>query len=336
MVELTADGSDEGTPSAGEEEILGELARALRRLPDPVVLRFVRHQGWIREALEDHAAVGLGVAVGTLLARYKEASALRASGRELLERWATGEASGDDVRGRALARIFAIDAAGGPVVSAYRTRYLPKGRIERDEVGSWVRSRRAIGLRTARRTTRPEPGWRVASVELIAYLEPDSPWAKHVLVPEQGALRDLKFLAGRLMSRYGWIEAEAVTFVLTGLPPWLPRIRASTVERMPWTSASIIELRVSPRASPGEVAATYRKVRAKLIGVDRRRKDMQSPERAELAVFAFERADGRSWRSIMDEWNEQASTTYRRYADVRSYARDARSAFRAITGTELS
>src|SRR5713226_2425100 len=95
-----------------EQEVLAKLARLLNRTLDPYVLDYAERQDWISDVFAEVASgVELEEAVESLKERYLQAAELRASGRagsggSGVELW------GDDVRGQALARIFAADASG--------------------------------------------------------------------------------------------------------------------------------------------------------------------------------------------------------------------------------
>jgi hypothetical protein len=318
-------------------DVQAELRRALGHEPDAAIVDYLEEQGWLGDVADDVAAgVELPEAIDSLVAHYHSAAAFR-SGRSRAgrpRRVATGLADRSEVRGLALSRIFAIDAARDARVEAFRRRWLHGSALSPAQVEPWLH---------ARRPTRKKPrgpagtsgrrGPRSVSVELLSYLLPGSPSSHAMVIPARGPLQELKWLAEALSRRYGWAPAEATTFVLTDQVPRLPLARASIVYRSPWTAASTIELEISPRMKPAEVAGLYRRVRAQALGAGQRRKDLQATDRAELAVFAFEHAGDAPWRAVMELWN--AANIGRAYTDVRAFTRDCLQAFRGVTGMDL-
>lgn len=152
-------------------------------------------------------------------------------------------------------------------------------------------------------------------------------------------LTALKELAGLLVREYPlWVEAEAVAFVFTGRPPIPVRGRASLrASRVRALGTVVLEL--SPHLEPGEVLSLYRAARGDLLGADERVR-RPSEQRIKLARFVARANTGRSWRDAMDAWNavvddSEAGDDRRRYQDYRSFRRDAREAYRQVTGDEL-
>ena len=54
---------------------------------------------------------------------------------------------------------------------------------------------------------------------------------------------------------------------------------------------------------------------------------------AEIAVFAAENNDGRTWGDVMHDWNKKDQEN--RYSDVRLFTRDCRKAYARVTGAKL-
>jgi hypothetical protein len=326
----------------GEPEVLRRLHGRLGRAPDPRLLDYAIKEQWIDAAVEEvRSGVDLDEAVDGLLERYRGIAAL-VSERSPADR--PRMELGPDARGLALADIFAIDASRSPEVAAFRREVLHDRLLAWEEVGSWIATARAAdrpgdtGGQAREDHRRPardrEKAPRAVRVETLSYLLPGSVWPHVALIGHSWPLRALRDVSSTLPTRYGWVPSEATTFVLTGLPPLLPRIRAQTVHRSVWPAATIIELEISPRTAPSEVAAVYRKVRSSVLGNGRRSRKLAGSVRAELAVHAFRLNDGRTWREAMEAWNA-GCTESRRYQDLRSFTRDCREAFLLVTGEYL-
>ena len=139
-------------------------------------------------------------------------------------------------------------------------------------------------------------------------------------------------MARRLVQGFGWPEAFMTTFVLTDRPPDRPNVlgyttRYSTV--MP--SMNWVELRVLPLAvAPRDLETIYRRIRSEAIGGERVRS--LSEKTAALAVFWEE-----TWELAVSDRRVQWNSRYPdwAYPDPRgNFSRDAREAFRKVTGLE--
>jgi hypothetical protein len=223
-------------------------------------------------------------------------------------------------------------------VGAFR-RVVLKGRLlAPEEVPDWVEAQRGPpalwgrvpvsrdGTALARRTSS-------RATDMLAYLGPGSPHSMLIGVPLGGPLRMLKGLAERLAARYGWLESEATTFVLTDLTPRLSN-RASALARSCWSAAGRIVLDVPITAPARQVLDLYRRARASAVGEGRRRRDL-STVRADLAVFAFEHSQGYSWAEVMRRWNQGPGGRQHRYEDVRAFAKACHEAFQAVSDDGL-
>lgn len=134
-----------------------------------------------------------------------------------------------------------------------------------------------------------------------------------------GVLEWLRRLGERLVADCTWKEGEAVYFVLTGIAPFMPRIR----DRLLWSPRILrIQLTVDPAVPPSEVADYYRLLRGSLIALKTRKRNMKRLGEAfnlinprarkhdekylRLALFTVEqpRGQGETWRKYMARWNE--------------------------------
>jgi len=327
-----------------EEDVVAMLRQRLGRPPlDALILDYCRDMNWISDAMADlDEGRDPEEAIDWLAEGYRLTQRLlqgawerRVSPDSRVDPAEHIETRGD-ARGAALAEIFSIDAAQLPDVAAFRTEALDGRLLRREEVADWIRDR--VSARTADRP-RPRSIGRKRSnpphVETVGYLLPESRWPHHVVIGTDPILRALKQVATLVVNRYGWLESEATTFILTGAIVGLPRGRAQVIRRLPWAAASTIVLEISPRTPPTEVVALYRQARRRLLDKGRRSRDLQKPARVSLAVHAFKTNGVATWRQAMKAWNEELPEGGRRYSDPRSFARDCRDAFKAVTGDKL-
>ena len=277
----------------------------------------------------------------------------------------SGRSLGDQPSARAytavaLSHLFALDAPmrdcranHGTAQSrpdqfglcAFRREHLHDRLIDPEQVGDWVETRAAQEGRATvvriRRSRDAESGWRL---ETLAYTRKDSQWAHHIPVRLGGVLDRLRRVSKALAEFYGWFEAQATAFVLSGSVPVVPMIRMTIRRRVPLSTRSRIVLDVHPLCTPQEVADTFSKARAEEYGRLRR----LSPKHARLAMFAAEQPEGRPWIEQLREWNRLCSRegyvhgergeafgqnwTYpAARAGSTSFARDARLALRRLT-----
>jgi hypothetical protein len=321
-------------------DVLAELQRRLGYHPDEGIVDFLDKQGWIGDVLDDlGSGVSLDEAMANLVETYQDASRLGTRPRSTRRKRSVQEPA-VDARSLALSRIFAIDADRHPFVREFRQNVLKGQLLRREEVPGWIQAQRSEAKRPALwgRVPISRSGKVLArtttsrAIDTLAYLGPEAPWSSVIGVPLRGALRSLKDLAALLERRYGWLESEASTFVLTGLPP-LFSARATVWHRSSWDAAGRIVLEMPITAKPREVLALFRRVRSAEPSEPRRWRE-PTQARVELAVFAFQHNHGRSWGEVMDLWNDQAGGK-RRYWDVRQFAKACRESFRAVTGEKL-
>ncbi len=141
-------------------------------------------------------------------------------------------------------------------------------------------------------------------------------------------------LADVLQSWYGWSAGTFVhEFILSGKVPRLNAIQASVQprERFYPGSAAIVML-ISPRCSPRRVMEFYSHARKAYLPLPQR---VRAPDEKDLAlaVFIARHNDGATWAAARRAWNEADPAGS--YADVRSFARDARKAYRHVVGSDL-
>jgi hypothetical protein len=177
----------------------------------------------------------------------------------------------------------------------------------------------------------------VAHWKLLAYGVP-SPTSGHmeehkIPIIEGGVLHRMQQLSSRLVERYGWTEAQASTFIVTGLPPVRLPITVWTQrnERLP--GLSVIHLAVDPGMSPKEVGDAYLEERKRLLGT--RYRDLSEKHLA-LAVFVSMLPQRLSWAARMEEWNNRYGSRGWGYTQVANFSHDSLQAQRRLLRSEVS
>jgi hypothetical protein len=168
-----------------------------------------------------------------------------------------------------------------------------------------------------------------------------------VRVLATGKLGMLLSISRDIANTYGWPEDYTATWILTGYVPrgtsldldvsYGPLKSDEKTNR--WAR---IHLTVSPETSPAAVAAFYRSVRSPLLRATgtvnlAAKGPALGDKQLSVAVFAAENNDGRTWRSLLEAWNdmveaEEASWVYQSH---RNFARDARDTHLRLMGVPL-
>lgn len=260
----------------------------------------------------------------------------------------------------ALAEIQALEASRDPEVVRFRQKVLGGRTLEREEMEKWLKATaEAEGRGVVVKLQLPmnpgrdlmNPQWRQALKEELDkaeylgeeilgldYVRPIAVEEERIghihAIKQHGVLGWLKHIAEELGRKYGWPEADAVTFVLIGAIPVPP------LARITWTWSpergfygQKITLQVLPWVSPSEVAAFYREVRKETpFGKYARvRKPKALTEKGRrLAVF-LATTPSLSWRERMSQWN--ATYPQWSYKYIATFRRDALTAYRKVTGS---
>ena len=317
------------------------LTRALGRPPHPALWDHALRARWIDDVRAEVASgVSIKEVVRSLAKRYKDMEHVAAEMARPSPRAPTEARIGPDHRAQALARILAADASRLREVRWFRRQRLHGRVVELSRVPEWILRRRRRSAPQVFKTVptdaaaMPEAaGGRSWQVRTLSYLTGQDPFPRVVALGATGTLVELKTIASHLVVRYSWTEAEATTFVLTGLPPALPLVRGTINVRSPWLAASTISLEVHPSTTPAALAGAYRAIRPEAVAPKRRYRKLKEPHRGDLAAFCAENNDGRSWARMMQTWN--AHDPAHRYHDVRRFTRDAREAYEMIAGERL-
>ncbi len=186
------------------------------------------------------------------------------------------------IRSHAISLLVAKDAAEANAVVSFRQKWLP-ALIAFKEIERWVQDRRTDPERPLTLLSFPNPAGIVRRAALA----------------QSGPLRELAQVTRYLSNTYRWTEAEATTFVLTGIWPLIQPISSSLI-RSEFAPLSRIQLAIDPAISPRQVEAAYRSLRAQVIGRYRN----QTEKHIRLAIFSSEHS-GVKLAEQMADWNRQ-------------------------------
>jgi len=316
------------------DDVYRALGRRLGGQPDDVVWRLLESDRWPDDVIQEAASLD------ELLEKYKERLAILEGGRKPRSMKTAAPSFADTGPWSwALSEIMAQEAAQEPYVRAFRRLVLGDELVPEGEASSWMisRSQAAQQFSVASRPDNPASpvGPRV------------NPWESQLAVEDyvnnqapplpSRADYEIDFLyclADVLQSWYGWAAGTGVhTFILSGKVPRLNAIAAmvETRERFYPASSTIVML-ISPRCSPRRVMETFSEARKAYLPMTQRIRPPQDKELA-LALFIARHNDGRTWPMALQAWNEGVPAVT--YADVRSFSRDARKAYRRVVGSTL-
>lgn len=258
-----------------------------------------------------------------------------------------------DHRAHALNAIYAIEAATRTDVMEFRSDHLGTGLVPFSEVGEWIkRTADSDGdptvwitvpeeaLDDARLSDHPAlsslPGYS-EDTQSLYYTTEGARYTHSILIRSEGVLAELAEAAHWIVARYGWTEAAAVAFILTGRPPAAVGIKARKVE--PWRrpkASRRIELDVPLSATKTEVADLYVQLRSEMLNTEPKSRRSLTQDHADMAVFAAKHRSGYTWKEARAIWNEQALATRRRqYSDTAQFTRKCREAYERVTGEKL-
>ncbi len=147
---------------------------------------------------------------------------------------------------------------------------------------------------------------------------------REVPTAEGGVLERLRQLSEALARHYGWDEALATNFVLTGEVPLVPSVKIRGSVPSTFRTLARISLIVDPALSPREVADHYRRFRRQIVGGGHRN---QSEKHMRLATFTAARA-GENWRKQMVAWNRKHPEW--RYKTETNFGRDGKRAIQRL------
>ena len=230
-------------------------------------------------------------------------------------------------RGAVLSLLCAIEAEEREDVRRFRRDRLSSSVLDFEAVGEWVaeqQEREPVEhyLEVDLPPGAPPPTYAAAggrfafspplvvdsarsirhSVHALSYATPGDVAAR-AIPTGAGGLEELRKLTESLARDDHWQPARAAIFVLTGLVPFVSRLKVERQLRMGPAAFARIALTVDPATTPREVAAVYAKHRRELVG--RRYRPLSEKHLALLAFGAEERAKvpPTKWKAIFAQWN---------------------------------
>jgi hypothetical protein len=324
--------TDELIEELEEKGARGELERRLRKpIPDDVWRAIVAAEPprypiddpelWLEDVVSP---------AQRLVEAFSEGAGISASRERLTtSRRGSDVPKGEDPRWQALSEILALRAAWHPDVITWRNVHLPGGPIAPDEVEGFIERLYEDDRRELR------AGKVAFTFEVFAYTTPAG--EQHKLgIAERGPLRELLGIGERLRRHFHWFPPDAVSFVLTDVPPtFFPITCQIDVDR--WAGTSRIVIDADPRVPPTAIAETFAAARK-----DEALSETEIGERfrpvheklARLAVFVARHRKG-SWREQREQWNAECRREWT-YGTEREFARDAKRAWIAVVGERLS
>lgn len=315
------------------EEVQKEFRRRNRRDPDPEAWRRAIDWNWIADVIDDPEEID------SVLDRIRELEELRHRPRT-----GTREESKNlppDQRSIALSRILAAEAAKHPLVESFRAECLQGQLVEPSRIKAWIAEREQGQGEPARYVKRWErmgegrirpPNLKPYGIETRLEFGETSNGiflqypGDSVQVSPDSELGRLKFTATSLRHQFLWPEAETVEFILSGTVPraFVGSVRIGNAHRAPR-----ITIEVDPRVPTRDVLRLYAWARESEAASTRSLSELH----AQLAVFAFERNDGRAWIQVLAEWNKTNGD--HSYGELSNFIRDCHKAYERITGRSL-
>ena len=330
------------------DEIRAALARRLGHGPKEEIWDHLVEEDYVREVWEETAEIDY------LEEKYREFNRIP---RRLLQPPESAIDSGlRQIRLQILSDLAARQAATEESVITFRRQHLTEGLLKREEVVEWI-TRQATeggpashylrvpipdGYELVRRNGRifTEPLLTISDttsatqveVELLSYTSPDDQWVRRIPVKHGGTLDRLKVVSRSLARRFTWMEAQASTFVLTGISPLLSSLRGGIRVAFSQPISSRINMEIDPTLTPEEVAERYKKLRASLIGARYR---SMSEKHLRLAEFyGGHKPEGTTWAALMTKWNHSQDRGWQ-YDRFETFARDCKRAWERLMGRDL-
>lgn len=210
-------------------------------------------------------------------------------------------------------------------VRKFRSEALPSGLLALSEVPAWLRAQ--ADREAAAVANRPRAAIGPSTkLSTLSYAIGGSRSTFRIVVRRGGTLDRMRAIATKLGAFYGWDEAQATTFVVTGIVPLVSAIRARVSVSSPLLVRSRITLTIAPSTTPREVADYYRRVRREKFGRIRR----PAERHAMLGAFAAGLSPDLDHVQQMKRWNLQCAQWKKTSWKFKHPSRFAREAQRAI------
>ena len=330
------------------DEIREALARRLGREPKEEIWDRLVEEDYVREVWEETAEIDY------LEVKYRQFA--RVPNVLLQPPRGASESGSRQIRIQILSDLTAHQAATEKSVVDFRRQHLTEGLLKREEVVEWIKRQAAAegaasrylrvpipdGYEPIRRNggilvepvlaiSETSPATQV-EMELLSYGSPDDQWVRRVPVKHGGTLDKLKEISESLARRFTWKEAQATTFVLTGMSPLLSSLRGEIRMAFSQPISSRISMEIDPTLTPEEVAEEYKKLRALLIGARYRSMSQKHLRLAEF--YGGHKPEGTTWTALMNKWNHQQDRGWE-YNRFETFARDCKKAWERLMGQDL-
>lgn len=241
-------------------------------------------------------------------------------------------------------RLLAMKAAKLPLVRQFRRKYLPNGLLSLSEVTPWIEARAKedgppslyVTVAVPQDTHLTEDKLRLAEAipagtrvvrsdrEMLYWIDADMT-TRWRFIADGGTLHFLQTTSKRLAGELGCSEAQAATFILTGIPPLLtPVVLKHDVNYGLLGARETITMTIGLEVSPAEVAKIYSQERSWHIAGRWR---PPSPKTLEMVSFRLDHL-GMSWRECWQAWN--AEHPDKRYPSPERMKRDYHRAVKRI------
>ncbi len=165
--------------------------------------------------------------------------------------------------------------------------------------------------------------------------------AGHPLIPIDifGPLGKLKQLAQMLTKTLGFDEGGWALYVLSHSPPE-PNLAVIGISTGPVPALDQISIQASPLLGLDQIRTLYSEARKSLASYEKDKLYTPytfdhpiSDKHIQLAIFIAQQNNGHPMAVAMSEWNRTYS--HYRYNESRNFDRDARAAYRRVTGQKL-
>jgi hypothetical protein len=165
--------------------------------------------------------------------------------------------------------------------------------------------------------------------------------AGHPLIPIDifGPLGKLKQLAKMLTKTLGFDEGGWALYVLSNSPPE-PNLAVVKISTGPVPAMDQISIQASPLLGLDQIRTLYSEARKSLASYEKDKLYTPytfdhpiSDKHILLAIFIAQQNNGHPMADAMSEWNRTYS--HYRYNESRNFDRDARAAYRRVTGKKL-
>lgn len=260
-------------------------------------------------------------------------------------------------RQEVVSRLLAAEAAKDEKVRSFREKVLRGSLMKPQDVHRWIERQAEEDGPPSLWLTVPVPtGYEVTSFTTFATTEPPltiSEKTPAILVEKrylsylryglkygweeladdprgwvptaEGGVLDRLCQLSEGLAGYGWDEASATNFVLTGEIPVVRSIEIRGSRASGYLTLARISLTVDPALSPREVADHYRRMRGRIL--KGRHRELSAKHMC-LAAFAAGRPAGEKWREGMAVWNKEYPSW--KYKTETNFGRDCTQAVRRL------